>query len=194
VYLLIETSTENGFVALFEGETLIAQKFLPIGLKNSRFLLPELDSLGVDPQKIEWIGVGVGPGSYTGIRVGVVVGKMLAFVWKVPLVGICSLRAYAPSSPGPFSVVFDARISGTYRQKGVKNGGVEWVGPPEIAPLDELTEGPFVTPHSSLSFAEVVQPSPSLFAQEGLKRYNANQWGLEILYLKKTYAEMNFLV
>ena len=190
MHLLIETSTERGFVALYDGETLIAEKFLPIGLKNSRFLMPELDSLGFDPKKIEWIGVGVGPGSYTGIRVGVVIAKMLAFVWKVPLVGICSLRAYEPSSSGEFSVIFDARISGTYLQRGRKGKDVEWLGPPEIVSIDELSEKKLITPHSSLNLGEVVEPSTFLFGKEGVKRYTSKKWGVEILYLKKTHAEL----
>jgi tRNA A37 threonylcarbamoyladenosine modification protein TsaB len=60
-------------------------------------------------QPVDLVAVGIGPGSYTGIRVGAALGKALAYGWGVPLVGFCSLKAF-----GSPPVLVDARGAGIY--------------------------------------------------------------------------------
>jgi tRNA A37 threonylcarbamoyladenosine modification protein TsaB len=55
------------------------------------------------------IAVGIGPGSYTGIRVGAALAKTLAYGWNIPLLGFCSLKAFEP-----LPVLIDARMGGFY--------------------------------------------------------------------------------
>jgi tRNA threonylcarbamoyladenosine biosynthesis protein TsaB len=151
---------------------------------------------GLKPQDLVFIGVGVGPGSYTGVRVGAVIAKMLTLSWKVPLVEVSSLAAYASSTSQPFYAAFDGRISGAYLSL---NG----TGEPQAVPLDEIPAGAhLVSPHTSLqrrlsglplSF-ELASVSLDPFASVALKRFNAGQTtegALNILYLRKTQAELN---
>lgn len=208
-YLIIDTSSEEGVVALFQGANCIKEVLLSHGFKNSRQLMPVLDqlfsSLNKKPRDLDFVAVGVGPGSYTGIRVGVVVAKMLHYSLKIPLVGISSLTAYVPEQEGKFASLTDARISGIYLQAGVKRDGkITWDETPQIVSLDKFSPDAFdvlATPHEQLidKFGadiswEVVAPDASSLAEQALLRFHrgeiAKDGHLDILYLRKTQAEL----
>ena len=101
--LIIETSTEQGVVAILKDETVLEVSYLPFGYNQSNYLLPHLQSLfqtsGLTPQQIDAIGVGIGPGSYTGIRIGAAAAKTLAYACRKPLIGISSLEALCYRQP-----------------------------------------------------------------------------------------------
>lgn len=114
--LAIDTSTLAGSIALLEDEKIIAELTLSLGRKHTERLLPELDwlfkRLSLTPEAIEGIAVGIGPGSFTGVRVGLATAKGLALSLSVPLVGISSLDALAEAVrfyPGPILALLDAR-------------------------------------------------------------------------------------
>lgn len=133
--LFIEVSTEKGLVAFHDKGLLIHQCELPAGLHNSTFLLPAIQkgfqATGLSPQQLSYIAVGVGPGSYTGLRVGAIVAKTMAYAANIPLVGINSLAGFVPHEPVSHIAVIDAKIGGMYL---LKNGSV-----PEIVPLDKAS-------------------------------------------------------
>lgn len=106
--LILETSCEMGCLVLAENERPIRHKALPGGPELSRTLALEVKNL-LEETKPDLVAVGVGPGSYTGIRVGAALAKGLSYGWKVPLVGFCSLKAF-----GPPPVLVDARMGGFY--------------------------------------------------------------------------------
>lgn len=106
--LIIESSTEKGCIILAENDTPIVFKPLPAGPALSRSLALEVNEL-VKGRKVDCVAVGTGPGSYTGIRVGAALAKALAYGWKVPLIGFCSLEAF-----GPKPVLVDAKSGGFY--------------------------------------------------------------------------------
>lgn len=108
--LLIDTSTERGIAAIGLGSKLFAEKALPYGYQSSRHLMGAIESFGISPQEIGAIGVGVGPGSYTGIRVGVAAAVGMSIALGCPLVGFCSLEGFVSEKEGPFTSVIDARI------------------------------------------------------------------------------------
>lgn len=80
---------------------------------------------GVKPAEIDKIVVAKGPGSYTGVRIGVTIAKTLAWTLNKPLVGVSSLEVYAASAgryfKGVISPLFDARrgqiYTGLYQYK-----------------------------------------------------------------------------
>jgi tRNA threonylcarbamoyl adenosine modification protein YeaZ len=142
IFLTIETSTDRGFIALFKDNHPLYKKKLPFGLQNSKSLFPEIDmcfkETGLKPQDINAIGVGIGPGSYTGIRVGAMAAKTLAFALKVPLIGICSLSNFIPSTEGTFASLIDARIGGVYLQTAsFEQGSVKNLSEPKLYSIED---------------------------------------------------------
>lgn len=105
--LILETSSEKGAIVLAENTTPVAVRYLAGGPLLSKTLAAEVASL--NPQDIDLVAVGTGPGSYTGIRVGAALAQGLAYGWNVPLLGYCSLKAF-----GSPPVLVDARMGGIY--------------------------------------------------------------------------------
>jgi tRNA threonylcarbamoyladenosine biosynthesis protein TsaB len=93
--------------------------------------------------KAEFVAVGIGPGSYTGIRVGTAMAKALAYGWQVPLVDFCSLKAFAPPSvQGPFAILRDARGGGVYCLNGSRIDGLfSFETPCLVASISQITDG-----------------------------------------------------
>ncbi|MGB7978555.1 MAG: tRNA (adenosine(37)-N6)-threonylcarbamoyltransferase complex dimerization subunit type 1 TsaB [Chlamydiales bacterium] len=106
--LILETSSEKGFIILADKDTPVRARALPGGPELSRVLAKEVYSL-LDGLQPELIAVGTGPGSYTGVRVGVALAQGLSYGWGVPLLGFCSLRIF-----GPPPVLVDARSGKFY--------------------------------------------------------------------------------
>jgi len=97
--LALETSSVRGSLALFSGGTCLRETFFPEGLLHGREITAHLDALlkaeGLAPGSLDAISVSVGPGSYTGIRVGVTAAKSLAYSLGLPVVTESSLRVLA---------------------------------------------------------------------------------------------------
>ncbi|WP_152395101.1 tRNA (adenosine(37)-N6)-threonylcarbamoyltransferase complex dimerization subunit type 1 TsaB [Paenibacillus guangzhouensis] len=98
-YLAIDTSTAMLTVAVVEGTRVLKEISSSAERNHSLYLIPTvkevLQSLNMHEQDLDGIIVGRGPGSYTGVRIGVTVGKTLAWVWKKPIVGVSSLEGLA---------------------------------------------------------------------------------------------------
>ena len=108
ISLLIETSTERSLIALFRDLDPLDIRELPFGLQNSKHLLPEIKSLferaGLKPADLDLIVAGIGPGSYTGIRVGAMTAKAMAFALNIPVIGISSLEGFIAPEAMPLSL------------------------------------------------------------------------------------------
>ena len=96
------------WLILAEKGTPIGSKALPAGPELSKCLALEVKNI-LNGHIPSLIAVGTGPGSYTGIRVGAALAKALAYGWSIPLLGFCSLKAFAP-----LPVLVDARMGGFY--------------------------------------------------------------------------------
>ena len=86
--LLIETSTERGLIAIGSKNQILFEKALPFGFNNSTHLIPTIDEalskLQIKISDLQGIAVGIGPGSYTGIRIGAAAAKTLSFACRLP--------------------------------------------------------------------------------------------------------------
>lgn len=98
-YLTIDTTTKVSAVALAEDGHLVAEGFLHTAKTHSERIIPMLDQLFAAAawtlKELDFIGVVRGPGSFTGIRIGIATAQGLAQVLNLPLLGILSLDALA---------------------------------------------------------------------------------------------------
>ncbi len=92
--LVIETATAACSVALIDGGTLVAELHAEVGRGHAERLVPMIAELP-DGGRAEAILVDCGPGSFTGIRVGIAAARGLAFGWSVPVHGFSSLPLVA---------------------------------------------------------------------------------------------------
>jgi tRNA threonylcarbamoyladenosine biosynthesis protein TsaB len=99
VWLGIETTSAEGGVALVSGEGILAETVLPVRAVHSEKVLPAVagifDSTGFDPRDLAGIGVSLGPGSYTGLRIGISTASGLSAGLGVPVKGVGTLRVIA---------------------------------------------------------------------------------------------------
>jgi tRNA threonylcarbamoyladenosine biosynthesis protein TsaB len=98
-WLGIDTATHGASVALLDRQGRAEMRVLAERGAHARDLLGEIDRLlreaGISPSELRGIGVAIGPGSFTGVRVGMATGKGLAMSLNVPLVGLSTLEAMA---------------------------------------------------------------------------------------------------
>ena len=130
--LALESSAVSASVALTEDEKLVAQSFQNCGLTHSRTLLPMVENLlancGVSLADVDAIAVAHGPGSFTGVRIGVATVKGLALGADKPCIGVSTLEAMAWGARalgGDLCCVMDARAGQVYNALfTVKDGRV----------------------------------------------------------------------
>ena len=102
--LAIDTSSLVLSCALAEKDRLVAEWTVQKRLTHSEQLIPHLDAMmkeaGVSKEDITAIAVSIGPGSFTGLRIGLATAKMAAYIWKVPIVGVDTLESLARNMEG----------------------------------------------------------------------------------------------
>ena len=145
-FLAFDTSGEMCVLALAEEDGTVKSITVFEGRRTlSRRLMGELDSLltrsGLTLPDLTAFAVGLGPGSFTGVRVGVTTAKTLAQVMGKPLVGVGTLDAYAAvwqtmGDDGPLVPVLPSRRGEVYAAV-FRNGEV--VEAPFAAPIETLT-------------------------------------------------------
>ena len=119
--LAFETSAKAASAALFREGVLLGETYQNTGLTHSQTLLSMAESLmascGVTPAEIDAVGVAAGPGSFTGVRIGVAAAKGFAWGREIPCVGVSTLAAMAVGFgawQGYVCPVMDARRSQVY--------------------------------------------------------------------------------
>jgi tRNA threonylcarbamoyladenosine biosynthesis protein TsaB len=90
--LLFETSGPSAQVGLAQGHTLLSRATVDRGRQHARDLIPTVERLCIEqqwrPSNIDAVAVSIGPGSYTGLRVGIMTAKTLAYALNKPLLAI----------------------------------------------------------------------------------------------------------
>ncbi|GIW44797.1 MAG: tRNA (adenosine(37)-N6)-threonylcarbamoyltransferase complex dimerization subunit type 1 TsaB [Candidatus Binatia bacterium] len=144
--LAVETSTWLASVALTEGERVLASWEQMTRGQHAAVLLPAVQKVlaegGMELDRVGAIAVSVGPGSFTGLRVGLSVAKGLAYALKLPVIGIPSLRVAAEAAPGHHECVaalLDARKGEVYAALFQRVGEtLDPVGPSQLLAVDDL--------------------------------------------------------
>ena len=121
--LAFETSAKAASVALLEGGNLLAESYQNAGLTHSRTILVMaehlLQSCELTPQDVEAVAVAMGPGSFTGVRIGMAAAKGFAWGRELPLFGVSTLEAMAWG----LGELMDARRSQVYNALFRASGG-----------------------------------------------------------------------
>ena len=147
--LALDTSSAQVTVALSEGAdvvlTLSSDRPQQHGEQLAPLIAQALERAGIVRQDLTAIGVGVGPGPFTGLRVGLVTARTLGFVLEIPVYGVCSLDVLAVEAVdtgavhGDFAVATDARRKEVYLAS-YDDRGMRLDGPVVGRPADLATD------------------------------------------------------
>jgi len=153
----LDTATPAVTVALHDGSQPLAQLVTVDAHRHAELLAPAIAKViadaGAERGDLTGVAVGVGPGPYTGLRVGVVTARVLGAALGVPVYGVCTLDVLAADVEGHdgFAVATDARRREVYWARYDETGRLSGphVGPPaEVAGRDlpVAGEGPLLYP------------------------------------------------
>ena len=119
--LYLDTSSSFLYTAILENDNIIAEVKEKLDNNLSTYALPRIEEMftvkGISVDEIDKIIVVNGPGSFTGIRIGVTIAKTLAWAKNIPIIPISSLEAMAVSSDGNYNYIvpaIDARRNNLY--------------------------------------------------------------------------------
>jgi tRNA threonylcarbamoyladenosine biosynthesis protein TsaB len=213
--LAVETSTLAGGVALLDDDRLVAECLVDVRITHSERLLATVDRALVDagwtPRDLDGLAVAIGPGSFTGLRIGLSTIKGLAVALSLPVAAVPTLDALAAALPFaglPVCPVLEARkgevYASLYRWKGAEMRR-EWdylaLTPAEVAgrlaePVIVLGDGAAAidSPYAEMAPAHRRLPSPGSVAWLGAQRLRAGDTvavaDLVPLYLRPSEAEL----
>jgi tRNA threonylcarbamoyladenosine biosynthesis protein TsaB len=215
----LETSGRIGGVALAQGPVVVGRRQLSESRRHAQDLAPAVADLlreqGWRARDLQAVVVSRGPGSYTGLRVGIMSAKTLAYATGAALVAVetfAVIALQAPAEATPLDVIADAQRDLVYVQRFVRSQpsqGVmaatplsiqrvtDWIASQETA---VWTTGPGLgryrdrlPPEKPLVISRLWDPQPEALLQIGLKRFLTGErddpWALEPLYLRPSSAE-----
>jgi tRNA threonylcarbamoyl adenosine modification protein YeaZ len=119
ISLAIDTATSRTSVSVIDRGALLWHGYLD-GATSHGHVLPLLVAQGLQTQsQIEQVVIGMGPGPFTGLRVGIAFARTFALARKIPVIGVCSLDAIAPlvREESEFIIATDARRKEIYWAK-----------------------------------------------------------------------------
>jgi tRNA threonylcarbamoyladenosine biosynthesis protein TsaB len=219
ITLGIETSGRAGSVALLStGDVLGRRDLSQTGRRHAQSLLSELQSLlqqtGLSPRRVETIAVSIGPGSFTGLRVGVACAKTWAYATGCHLVAVDTFLAVAhraSTTHSEVNVISDAQRGELFVGRYHRGAEGAWRRAGEVAIIDtdkwidSLTANVAVTGpalsqlqqriagRARMELVELSHPRAEEIAQIGWelceKGITDDLWKVEPLYLRRSAAE-----
>ena len=121
--LAFDTATPTVSVALHDGDDVVAELVSDQPMRHGEQLAPLVDRVlretGLVRQDLTAVAVGVGPGPFTGLRVGLVTARTLGFVLEIPVYGVCTLDVLAVEAVDTGSVIGDFVVATDARRKEV---------------------------------------------------------------------------
>jgi tRNA threonylcarbamoyladenosine biosynthesis protein TsaB len=142
--LALDTATLVSSVALATADTLLAEITLQTKKTHSELLMPHIakliDMAEVAKTDIKAVAVSIGPGSFTGLRIGLSTAKTLAYAMNIPVVGVPTLAALAYGCPVPgvlLAPMLDAQKGNVYQALFEwQHGELKEVQPATVAEID----------------------------------------------------------
>ncbi len=203
--LSFDTASPTVSVALCDAETgeVLSELTSDRPMKHAEELSPliaaSLERSGAVRQDLTAIGVGVGPGPFTGLRVGLVTARTLALVLEIPVYGVCSLDVLAVEAVGvgavhsDFVVATDARRKevylASYDDTGTRVAGPAVDRPAEVATgLPVVGEGAVLYPEAFSNAVGPTRPSAAWLARAILTE-GAELLDPDPLYLRRPDAQ-----
>jgi tRNA threonylcarbamoyladenosine biosynthesis protein TsaB len=219
--LALETSGPLGSIALQEEGHVLGDRMLELGRRHGQALVSEIGRLfaacGKSPRDCRLVAISIGPGSFTGLRVGVTCAKTLAYATGCQVVAVDTLHAIACNSPADVAsiqVVSDAQRGNLFIRDYTRSPTGEWVaqGAMRIASAsswvdalvpDNTVTGPALEKYGSLVAgrcriveAEFRVPRAATVARLALKSLASHgpidPWTLEPLYFGPSSAEIQW--
>ena len=146
--LALDTSTQTISLALFDGAQIVGESTWKTQNHHTVEVAPAmkelLDRCGLKAADIEAIGVALGPGSFTSLRIGLAVAKGMALALRIPVIGVPTLdflAASQPKSDNPLAVLLHAgrgRVAVGWYQWGKHSWEAQ--GNPEVKTVEELSQ------------------------------------------------------
>lgn len=220
--LIIETSTRTGLVAIAAGDLVLGERRLEETRHHARDLAPAVNVLlreqGWRPDDIGAVLVSKGPGSYTGLRVGMISAKIFAYATGCALIAIdtfAALAAQAPAEANVVDVVADAQQDRVYLQRFSRYkplGAMQELTQLVICPFKDwcadTARAPWVTGPGLKAKEGRVPPSTQVSPEAtwnvraetilrlGLPRLDAGErddpWAVDPIYLRPSAAEQQW--
>ena len=216
--LLLETSGSSGIVALGFGTTIVAHRVLEIAKRHVSDMAPAIAEMlkecGWEAKNLDAIATGIGPGSYTGLRIGLMSARTLAMMTGARLLGISTFEILAQHclevGHAKVEIIADAQQDKIYAQRFENNNSnlisaselkivsaAEWIANRDIS---FAIAGPGVTKVQPLTQAKesmVVEQSGNInkesFLALALKKlfshHSDDPLSLQPLYLRRSSAE-----
>ena len=216
--LLLETSGSSGIVALGFGSTIVAHRVLEIAKKHVSDMAPAIAEMlkecGWEAKNLDAIATGIGPGSYTGLRIGLMSARTLAMMTGARLLGISTFEIFAQHcldvGHAKVEIIADAQQDKIYAQHFENNNSqlisaselkivstAEWVANRDISFAIAGPGVPKVTPLVPANQGMVVEQSGDInkesFLALALKKlfshHSDDPLSLQPLYLRRSSAE-----
>lgn len=198
-YFFLDTSNSHLTVAIYKNKTLLAGYNKPCDNKLSADIMPIIDEVfkkaGTSLWDIDKIFVVIGPGSFTGIRIGVTIAKTLAWASNTEIVPISSLEFMATTKVRtPYTVpIIDARRGYVYA--GVYDKKLNKISEDQYISLEDLKKQLGNTKYTIVSYDEINEKKlyPNININMILKKHlndkSVNPHLINPSYLKLTEAE-----
>jgi tRNA threonylcarbamoyladenosine biosynthesis protein TsaB len=207
VLLAFDTSSPTVTVAVHDGADVVAQLVSAETMRHGEQLTPLVDQAlrqaAITVRDLTAIAVGVGPGPFTGLRVGLVSARTMAYALQIPVYGVCSLDVLAVEAieadtvSGPFVVATDARrrevYLAAYDEAGLRLTGPDVQRPAEVAEslggLPVVGEGAALYPDAFPDGRQPLRPAAGWLARCVVEE-RAELRDPEPLYLRRPDAEI----
>ena len=151
-----DTSAAHCAAALVRGRTVLAARVEDMAKGQAERLMPLLEEVlaeaGLGWHDLDALGVGTGPGNFTGVRISVAAARGLALGLGIPAVGVSVFEALAQDAPRPVAVALDARRDEAYAQLFPATGAEAPTLTPAADLADKLAGVPVIglaLPHSA---------------------------------------------